>query len=90
MQSGKLLANGTSLIRIALKERPVEIKVWFQDNPHIIPCNPHHHYHDHVSHRIQRVSKHHDKFLYILVIEWKTSEIREIAWEAFFESDEKR
>lgn len=89
MQSGKLVANGRNRIRIALKAKPIKIKVWFEDDPHIIPCNPHHHHNkqDHLHHYVDRADKYHDHKQYILTIEWHTHDLREIEWKVWYESD---
>src|SRR6185312_9503944 len=56
-QAGELLVTGNGEAKIDLKTHPVSVKVFFDGDPVIVPCNPHHH--DHLHWHIRSVHHNH-------------------------------
>ena len=77
MPSGELIVVGKDEARITLTHFPVRVKVEFQDEYMIVPCNPAHH--DKLEWEVERVSHH-----YVLIIKWKVSSVREILWTVLY------
>lgn len=80
MQSGELIITGQDQVEIVLKRKPSDVIVKFKHIHHnIVPCNPHHH--DDLEWEIDRVHRHHHhQEVYVLIIKWNTSSVREIVW----------
>lgn len=81
MQSGELFVTGKDKVVISLKKFPSKVSVHFKDEPHVVPCN--HHHHDELKWEVH-ASHHHYKSGFILVIEWNVTNVREIKWEASY------
>ena len=91
-QSGELIVTGSGEVEIELKKNPSSVKVFFDDDIIVVPCNPHHHDHLHwhvknLHHHHQHDSRHdhcnHNDH-YILVISWKVHNVREIKWSVHY------
>lgn len=87
-KTGELIVSGEGEVKIELKYNPINVKVFFDDDPVVVPCNPHHH--DHLHWHVKNLHHHHkhdhrhdhcnhdDKFE--LVITWKVHNLRVIKW----------
>jgi hypothetical protein len=88
MFDGELLVTRKGEIEIVLRKHPSSVRVFFDDECVIVPCNPHHHdhFHWHVKNLHQNHShdhrhdhcNHEDKF--VLIIKWDVKNMRVIKW----------
>ena len=79
MQSGELTVSGTNSIHISLEHMPAEVKVYFEDDDRLIPCNPHV---DTLEYSVHTTNTHRHGF--VLIINWSVSNLREVRWHALF------
>lgn len=88
MHTGELIVTGKGEADIELKQHPVSIKVFFDDEYVIVPCNHHHHdtlhwhvrnlHHNHPHDKRHDHCNHKDQF--VLVVKWHVHNIRVIKW----------
>lgn len=82
MQSGELIVVGKDQASFTLIKHPALIKVRFEGDGCIIPCNPQHC--DFLDWQLVGESKNLFGHKYSLLIHWRVSGVRKIVWEAFF------
>lgn len=76
MQSGELIVTGKNVATIILHGAPAEVRVHFEHEENIVPCDPKGA--DEVEYEVVR--NHHVHSGYILLIKWNVSGVREIKW----------
>ena len=89
MYTGELIVTGEGEAIIDLRGHPKSVTVFFEGEPVIVPCDPHHH-HDHLHWHIKNLhhSHKHDsrhdhcnhKDHFVLVIKWHVHNVRVIRW----------
>lgn len=80
MQSGELIVTSKDKANIELVSHPCLVRVRFEGDGCVIPCNPQHH--DHLKWTL--IPAHGLSQKYILQISWQVTNVRKIVWEAFY------
>lgn len=93
MQSGELVVVGNDKVDISLGHRPpASVFVYFLNELHHVPCNPHHH--DDLRYEIKNHHQHHPhdhrndhcrhEDDYVLTIHWHVTGVRFIRWVVYY------
>ena len=76
MQSGELIVTGQNVATIILHGAPAEVKVHFEHEANIVPCDPQNA--DTLEYEVKR--NYNVSSGFVLIIRWNVSGVREIKW----------
>lgn len=82
MQSGELIVTGKDQASFMLIKCPALIKIRFEGDGCVIPCNPQHY--DFLDWQLITESKNIFGHKHSLLIHWGVTGVRKIVWEAFY------